>query len=57
MRPPDYLLELPMLSAYLDAGLAAFDLSCDGRGRWSSLPGGREDYPRVIFAMNASRLA
>ena len=29
----DYLLELPMLSAYLDAGLAAFDLSCDGVGQ------------------------
>ena len=29
----DYLLELPMLSAYLDAGLAAFDLSCDGLGQ------------------------
>ena len=27
---PDYLLDLPMLSAYLDAGLAAFELSCDG---------------------------
>ncbi len=29
----DYLLELPMLSAYLEAGLAAFDLSCDGIGQ------------------------
>ncbi|QXQ04890.1 DUF3775 domain-containing protein [Sphingosinicellaceae bacterium] len=29
----DYLLELPMLAAYLDAGLAAFDLSCDGQGQ------------------------
>ena len=32
-RAADYLLELPMLSAYLDAGLAAFDLSCDGVGQ------------------------
>ena len=29
----DYLLELPMLSAYIEAGLAAFDLSCDGQGQ------------------------
>jgi hypothetical protein len=29
----DYLLDLPMLSAYLDAGLAAFELSCDGLGQ------------------------
>lgn len=28
----DFLLSLPMLSAYLEAGLAAFDLSCDGLG-------------------------
>ena len=29
----DYLLELPMLSAYLEQGLAAFELSCDGLGQ------------------------
>jgi len=29
----DQLLELPMLSAYLDAGLSAFDLSCEGIGQ------------------------
>ncbi|MGI4878456.1 MAG: DUF3775 domain-containing protein [Janthinobacterium lividum] len=29
----DFLLEMPMLGAYLDAGLAAFDLSCDGLGQ------------------------
>ena len=29
----DQLLEMPMLAAYLDAGLAAFDLSCDGVGQ------------------------
>jgi len=29
----DYLLELPMLASYLEAGLAAFDLSCDGTGQ------------------------
>lgn len=28
----DYLLSLPLLGAYLEAGLAAFDLSCDGLG-------------------------
>lgn len=28
-----FLMELPMLSAYLEAGLAAFDLSCDNVGR------------------------
>lgn len=27
------LREMPMLSAYLEAGLAAFDLSCDGIGQ------------------------
>lgn len=27
------LMEMPMLAAYLDAGLAAFDLSCDGIGQ------------------------
>ena len=29
----DQLLEMPMLAAYLDAGLAAFELSCDGVGQ------------------------
>lgn len=29
----DQLLELPMLAAYLDAGLSAFDLSCEGIGQ------------------------
>jgi hypothetical protein len=29
----DQLLEMPMLAAYLDAGLAAFDLSCEGVGQ------------------------
>jgi len=29
----DQLLDMPMLAAYLDAGLAAFDLSCDGIGQ------------------------
>lgn len=29
----DFLLGLPMLSAYLEAGLDAFDLSCDGIGQ------------------------
>lgn len=31
--PIDQLLDMPMLAAYLDAGLAAFDLSCDGIGQ------------------------
>lgn len=31
--PVDQLLEMPMLAAYLEAGLAAFDLSCDGIGQ------------------------
>lgn len=31
--PVDQLLEMPMLAAYLDAGLAAFDLNCDGIGQ------------------------
>lgn len=31
--PVAQLLDLPMLAAYLDAGLAAFDLSCDGIGQ------------------------
>jgi hypothetical protein len=29
----DQLLDMPMLAAYLDAGLAAFDLSCNGIGQ------------------------
>jgi hypothetical protein len=29
----DQLLEMPTLAAYLDAGLAAFDLSCEGAGQ------------------------
>ena len=29
----DFLLDLPMLAAYLEGGLAAFDLSCDGMGQ------------------------
>lgn len=29
----DQLLDMPMLAAYLDAGLAAFDLSCQGIGQ------------------------
>lgn len=28
----DFLLGLPMLSAYLETGLATFDLDCDGLG-------------------------
>lgn len=32
-NPVDQLLEMPMLSGYLEAGLAAFDLSCDGIGQ------------------------
>ena len=31
--PIDQLLEMPMLAGYLYAGLAAFDLSCDGMGQ------------------------
>lgn len=31
--PIDQLLDMPMLAGYLDAGLAAFDLSCDGMGQ------------------------
>ena len=31
--PTDQLLDMPMLAGYLDAGLAAFDLSCDGIGQ------------------------
>lgn len=29
----DQLLDMPMLAGYLDAGLAAFDLSCEGVGQ------------------------
>jgi len=32
-KPTDQLLEMTMLAGYLDAGLAAFDLSCDGVGQ------------------------
>lgn len=31
--PIDQLLDMPMLAAYLDAGLAAFDMSCEGLGQ------------------------
>lgn len=31
--PVDQLLDMPTLAEYLDAGLAAFDLSCDGVGQ------------------------
>ncbi|TVV70393.1 DUF3775 domain-containing protein [Sphingomonas solaris] len=31
--PIDQLLDMPMLAGLLDAGLAAFDLSCDGIGQ------------------------
>ncbi|MDO6413769.1 DUF3775 domain-containing protein [Sphingomonas sp. BIUV-7] len=31
--PVDQLLEMPTLAGYLDAGLAAFDLSCAGIGQ------------------------
>jgi hypothetical protein len=31
--PAAQLLDMPMLAGYLDAGLAAFDLSCDGVGQ------------------------
>jgi hypothetical protein len=31
--PIDQLMDMPTLAAYLDAGLAAFDLSCDGIGQ------------------------
>jgi DNA-directed RNA polymerase specialized sigma24 family protein len=30
---PDTLFETPMLAAYIEAGLAAFDLSCDDIGQ------------------------
>jgi len=29
----DQLLDMPMLAGYLDAGLAAFDINCDGIGQ------------------------
>jgi hypothetical protein len=29
-EPIDQIIEMPTLAAYLDAGLAAFDLNCDG---------------------------
>ena len=29
----DQLMDMPMLAAYLESGLAAFDLSCDGIGQ------------------------
>jgi len=29
----DLLLDMPLLAAYLEAGLAAFELSCDGVGQ------------------------
>ena len=32
-EPIDQLLDMPTLAGYLDAGLAAFDLSCDGIGQ------------------------
>ncbi|PTQ10133.1 hypothetical protein CLG96_13475 [Sphingomonas oleivorans] len=32
-EPIDQLLEMASLAAYLEAGLAAFDLSCDGIGQ------------------------
>lgn len=31
--PVDQLLDMPTLAAFLDAGLAAFDLNCDGIGQ------------------------
>lgn len=31
--PAEQLLEMPTLAAYLDAGLAAFDMNCDGIGQ------------------------
>ena len=31
--PTDQLLDMPTLAEYLDAGLAAFDLSCEGTGQ------------------------
>jgi hypothetical protein len=31
-RPVDELMEMPMMASVLDAGLAAFDINCDGIG-------------------------
>ena len=31
--PVDQLLDMPTLAAFLDAGLAAFEMSCDGVGQ------------------------
>ena len=31
--PVDQLLDMPTLAAYLEGGLAAFDLNCDGIGQ------------------------
>ena len=31
--PVEQLMDMPMLAAYLDSGLAAFDLSCEGVGQ------------------------
>jgi hypothetical protein len=31
--PVEQLLDMPTLAAYLDAGLAAFDLNCEGIGQ------------------------
>lgn len=31
--PTDQLLDMPTLAAYLEGGLAAFDLSCEGMGQ------------------------
>lgn len=31
--PVDQLLDMPTLAAFLDAGLAAFEMSCDGIGQ------------------------
>ena len=32
-EPVDQLMDMPTLAAYLDAGLAAFDMNCDGIGQ------------------------
>jgi hypothetical protein len=32
-EPVDQLLDMPTLAAYLDAGLAAFEMNCDGIGQ------------------------
>ena len=31
--PVDQLIDMPTLAAFLDGGLAAFDLNCDGIGQ------------------------